>query len=115
MYDAKFGDVVGVDKYGNTYYENKYYFYKKDRWVVFNPKANCETDGSMVPAEWHNWLHASTDLPPTVKPRVNYEWLADHKQNFSGSNMAYVPYSTTKAKIASWSPPGRVVRTDRNK
>lgn len=115
MYDWKFGDVVGKDKYGNTYYENKFYFYGKDRWVTFNPKANCETDASMIPPEWHNWMQHVTDKPPTIQPRVSYKWLADHTQNFSGSDMAYTPYSTTRPKIGSWAPPGGQIKIGPNK
>ena len=41
------------------------------------------------------------------KPPVKYEWMADHMDNRSGTDQAYVPYSTTKPKIESWAPAGR--------
>ena len=66
----------------------------KDRWFIPTEKAGWDIDGSMLPAEWHDWLHHTTDLPPTVKPKVHYKWMVDHKQNLSGSTLAYTPYST---------------------
>lgn len=48
----------------------------------------------MVPPEWHNWLHHSCDKPPTQRKDVNYKWMIDHTENFSGTNKEYVPYST---------------------
>lgn len=46
-----------------------------------------------------------TDDPPTVKKPVDYKWLMDHTPNMSGSNKAYIPYSTTQPKIKAWVPP----------
>ena len=102
----KRGTLIGIDKYGNKYYQNKAYFYGRSRWVVYTESVYLDYDGSQVPAEWHNWLHYMCDDPPTQNPRVNYPWMVDHKQNLSGSNKQYVPYSTTPPKIKAWSPPG---------
>ncbi|XP_074593815.1 NADH dehydrogenase (ubiquinone) B17.2 subunit [Brevipalpus obovatus] len=103
-FDFKFGTLVGVDDYGNRYYENKYYAYLKDRWFV--PVENCgwDVDGAQVPAGWRAWLQHTTDTPPNQKPQLQYEWLADHRQNFTGSTIAYTPYSTTRPKIGTWQP-----------
>lgn len=106
----KWGTLVGEDKYGNKYYKNNFYFYGRNRWVEYNHKAFLDYDGSQVPAEWHNWLHYVTDDSPIDKPRVNYKWMIDHKENLSGSQMQYVPYSTTPTKIESWSPPGQKLK-----
>ena len=43
------------------------------RWVVYSPKHGVDYDGSMIPAEWFGWMHYKTDIPPTVKVRIN-EW-----------------------------------------
>ena len=67
----KNGTVVGTDKYGNTYYENKRYFVARSRWVIYNDNCYMDYDGSMVPAEWYGWLHYKTDIPPTVVLFVN--------------------------------------------
>lgn len=51
------GKLVGVDKYGNKYFENPYYFYSRSRWVEFVDHQHLEYDGSQVPPEWFGWLH----------------------------------------------------------
>lgn len=102
----KWGKLVGVDKFGNKYYQNDFYFYGRNRWVEYDRRVHLEYDGSMVPAEWHNWLHYICDDPPTLNPRVQYKWMIDHTENLTGSNKCYVPYSTMPPKIHSWNPPG---------
>uniref|UniRef100_A0A8J2RMF4 NADH dehydrogenase [ubiquinone] 1 alpha subcomplex subunit 12 n=1 Tax=Daphnia galeata TaxID=27404 RepID=A0A8J2RMF4_9CRUS len=102
--ELKNGTVVGKDKYGNTYYENNRYFVGRNRWVIYNDNVYMDYDGSQVPAEWYGWLHYKTDLPPTVKPPVHYKWMIDHIENKSGTQEAYMPYSTTKPKIQAWDP-----------
>src|SRR4051812_13814283 len=51
------GVKVGVDQFGNTYYEARdardSYGTHKRRWVIYRGYA----DASKVPAEWHGWLH----------------------------------------------------------
>lgn len=63
----KFGRLVGVDKYGNHYYENTVdYPLNQHRWVEYaGDKSAYEADASNVPPEWHGWLHSSTSEPPT--------------------------------------------------
>jgi len=55
--DLKIGTLVGIDKYGNKYFENPYYFYGRNRWIEFAPHVNMDYDGSMIPAEWYGWMH----------------------------------------------------------
>lgn len=50
--DLKFGDLKGVDKFGNRYYENNRYFFGKNRWVRFADKKNFNYDASQIPPEW---------------------------------------------------------------
>lgn len=90
----KSGTLVGEDKYGNKYYENNRYFYIRDRWVDFNRKVCFDHDATMIPPEWHRWIHHTTDLPPNKHPPVHYDWMLDHTQNFTGTDKSYVPYST---------------------
>lgn len=102
----KYGNLVGIDKYGNKYFENKSYFIARSRWIDYAPKYGYDFDGSQVPADWHRWLHYMTDDPPSkVKPCPDREWMIDHEQNWSGTTNQYVPYSTVKPKIKSWVPP----------
>lgn len=83
-----------MDKYGNKYYENPFYFFLRDRWVVYNEKTNLEMDSSMVPPEWHSWLHHMCDKPPNQRTDTYYKWMIDHTENLSGTDKEYVPYST---------------------
>nr|XP_029523050.1 NADH dehydrogenase [ubiquinone] 1 alpha subcomplex subunit 12-like isoform X1 [Oncorhynchus nerka] len=109
--DVKTGALIGVDKYGNKYFEDTRYFFGRHRWVIYTTEMNgkntmWEVDGSMVPAEWHRWLHCMTDNPPTTHPPTPKKFLAEvHQFNVSGSAQAYVPYSTTRKKIHEWVPP----------
>ncbi|XP_059488859.1 probable NADH dehydrogenase [ubiquinone] 1 alpha subcomplex subunit 12 [Neocloeon triangulifer] len=106
MDELKSGTLIGEDKYGNKYYENKMYFYGRNRWVDYNEKLALDYDGSQVPAEWFGWLHYKTDIPPNKDPtRVKYAWMADHTENLSGTSGAYMPYSTVPPKIQAWVPP----------
>ncbi|KAK4831002.1 hypothetical protein QYF61_014573 [Mycteria americana] len=55
--DLKTGTLIGVDKYGNKYYEDKRNFFGRHRWVIYTNEMNgkntfWEVDGSMVPPEW---------------------------------------------------------------
>ncbi|KAB5542159.1 hypothetical protein PHYPO_G00088240 [Pangasianodon hypophthalmus] len=109
--DVKTGALVGIDKYGNKYYEDKLYFFGRHRWVIYTTEMNgkrtlWDVDGSMVPAEWHRWLHCMTDDPPTTHPPEPKKFLAEiHQINVSGTSDCYVPYSTTPKKIHEWVPP----------
>lgn len=55
--DLKPGRLVGQDKYGNKYYENPYYFYGRNRWVIWADHVKHEYDASMIPADWFGWMH----------------------------------------------------------
>ncbi|XP_055046510.1 NADH dehydrogenase [ubiquinone] 1 alpha subcomplex subunit 12 isoform X1 [Misgurnus anguillicaudatus] len=109
--DIKTGALVGIDKYGNKYFEDNRYFFGRHRWVIYTTEMNgkrtiWDVDGSMVPAEWHRWLHSITDDPPTTHPPEPKKFLAQvHQINLSGTSNCYVPYSTTRKKIHEWVPP----------
>ncbi|XP_071162602.1 NADH dehydrogenase [ubiquinone] 1 alpha subcomplex subunit 12-like [Mytilus galloprovincialis] len=104
--DLKEGTLKGTDKYGNNYYENNKYFIGRNRWIVYNRNQGFCYDSSQIPAEWHGWLHYSTDETPIDNPPVKRKWMVDvHTENLSGTKECYVPYSTTRPKIESWQPP----------
>ena len=44
-----FGKFVGVDNFGNKYYESK----AGKRWVIYKD----EIDASKIPNEWYSWIH----------------------------------------------------------
>ena len=64
--DVKFGALQGVDKFGNEYFENaKDYHWGQHRWVEHKKwDSNLLAEASVVPPEWHRWLHGMTDDPP---------------------------------------------------
>lgn len=55
--EIKAGTLVGVDKYGNKYFEDPTLFYGRNRWVEYTEHKNFEYDGSQIPAEWFGWMH----------------------------------------------------------
>ncbi len=78
------GEVVGTDRFGNTYYRDKKSprSMRERRWVMYNG----EPEASKVPAEWHSWLHHSAKEPlPEAQGSANW------KANPSGSAQAYRP------------------------
>ncbi|KAL1132694.1 hypothetical protein AAG570_010646 [Ranatra chinensis] len=100
----KFGRFVGEDGYGNKYYENPYYFFGTDRWVIYNPRVGLNYDGSQIPAQWFGWMHHTTDQVPCEKDFTCHRWMSDHTPNMTGTPMQYVPYSTVKEKSIAWDP-----------
>lgn len=52
MDDFKAGTLVGVDKYGNKYFEDPSQFYGRNRWVEYAAYKNLEYDGSQIPSDW---------------------------------------------------------------
>jgi NADH:ubiquinone oxidoreductase subunit len=93
LWNARNGEQVGTDFFGNRYYRSKKpaksgaFAGRERRWVMFEG-AN---DASRVPAEWHGWLHGTFDgvpesfLPP---PRI---WELDYTPNETGTIRAYLP------------------------
>ncbi|XP_036914112.1 NADH dehydrogenase [ubiquinone] 1 alpha subcomplex subunit 12-like [Sturnira hondurensis] len=109
--DVKVGTLVGEDKYGNKYYEDNNQFFGHHQWVVYTTEMNdkntfLDVGGSMVPREWHHWLHCMTDDPPTTKTPTAPKFIwANHKSNVSSTSEQYVPHSTTRKKSQEWVPP----------
>jgi NADH dehydrogenase (ubiquinone) 1 alpha subcomplex subunit 12 len=61
--DIKFGAQMGIDKFGNAYFDNtKDYSYGQHRWVEYADTHNfCPSN---VPPDWHAWLHHMSDSTP---------------------------------------------------
>ena len=80
------GELVGEDAYGNVYYKSKRMRSggRQERWVIYKG----EPDASKVPAEWHAWLHHTTDAPIEAPTR---EWMKPHVANMTGTAAAYMP------------------------
>ena len=61
--DLKFGDLKGTDKHGNKYYENLDLPFGQHRWIEYSNIHNY--DASMIPPEWHGWMHHVYDEVPS--------------------------------------------------
>jgi NADH:ubiquinone oxidoreductase subunit len=82
------GKQIGSDAAGNRYFIDRRPSrggQRLRRWVVYPGHA----DPSSVPAEWHPWLHYTTDAPLTDMPR--YAWQRPHLANLTGTASAYRP------------------------
>lgn len=80
----RYGSYVGSDTLGNRYYQDRT---GKRRWVLY--KSTVEA--SLVPAEWHGWLHHTFKEPPTVAPFKLRAWELEHIPNLTGTPLAWRP------------------------
>ena len=109
LYTKIYGLKVGEDGFGNVYYRssNKNSSGRERRWVIYNG----DSEASKVPAEWHSWLHYTTDKPMNEPKK---EWQTMHEPNLTGTERAYSPdlnYHSKEAKelpeqidYESWNP-----------
>ncbi len=83
------GKLVGEDEYGNKYYHGKPRRGTKNerRWVIYKDKI----DASLVPQEWHGWLHHQTDAVPDKKSPYKQKWQKKHQGNMTGTDKAHFP------------------------
>lgn len=82
------GRRIGTDTSGNIYFESRRDFLdygRKRRWVVYSGVA----EATVVPPEWHAWLHHTTDAPLDTTRRL--PWMKPHQQNMTGTPQAYRP------------------------
>ncbi len=104
------GIAVGEDHLGNHYFEAKRADAGfKRRWVMY---AGIN-DASVVPPEWHSWLHHTIDdVPARGLPQAR-AWQISGTRNPTGSETAYRPAGAleTSARRAratgdyeAWSP-----------
>ncbi len=89
---------VGADSYGNKYYQNTK---TKKRFVIYQGKP----EASKVVANWHSWLHYTTNEPPLTN-QLTYSWQINHQPNLTGTKQAYNPKLTAKTDSAPnfWQP-----------
>ena len=81
------GRRVGADGAGNVYYTERRPRpgLRARRWVDYAGAP----DASAVPAEWHSWLHHTTDAPlPEAGRRP---WQKPHLANATGTAAGYRP------------------------
>lgn len=82
------GEKVGTDALGNRYYRAKPRTgYKREkRWVMYKDTP----EASLVPPEWHGWLHYQTDEVPGDES-FRRPWQKPHLPNMTGTTAAYRP------------------------
>ena len=78
------GSAVGTDGLGNRYYQTRD---GKRRWVIYSGTV----EASLVPPEWHGWLHHTLALPPTEDPLPTKFFEQPHEPNLTGTPLAYRP------------------------
>jgi NADH:ubiquinone oxidoreductase subunit len=84
------GRFVGEDELGNKYYQQRSgvgSLGKPRRWVIYRELS----DASLVPPEWHGWLHHTVDVPPTEESYTPKPWQKKHRPNMTGTPEAYRP------------------------
>jgi len=83
------GEFVGEDHLGNRYYrDRKLAGTKRERrWIVYKG----ESEASVVPPEWHGWLHHQTDEFPDKENPYRRVWQVEHEPNMTGTMAAYRP------------------------
>jgi NADH:ubiquinone oxidoreductase subunit len=80
------GRLVGTDGLGNRYYIERRprRGAKPRRWMLFAG----EKEASVVPPEWHAWLHHTTESP---LPDQRRPWMKPHQPNLTGTPGSYRP------------------------
>ena len=102
--DLKIGTLVGVDSFGNKYFENNQYFVPRNRWVEYSEKVGLNYNASQIPPEWHRWLAHIAESPPTVEKLPRHSWMLPHQENMTGTSGAYMHHNTVRPKIQPWIP-----------
>lgn len=91
---------VGFDEFGNEYFQNK----EGKRFVVYNGIV----EASKIPAEWHGWMHYSTNIIPTKIDTHKFSWQKIHIPNLTGTINAYSPTKSktknTNSEYEPWKP-----------
>ena len=85
-----FGKYVGVDSYGNKYYQSK----KNERWVVY--ARNIEA--TKITSEWYLWMHHTIDKIPDIKDS-RHSWQKKHLENQTGTPNSFKPVKIKKNEI----------------
>jgi NADH:ubiquinone oxidoreductase subunit len=91
------GELVGTDPDGNRYFQDKRMIAgarRRKRWVMYNGVV----EASRVPADWHGWLHYTTDTPPPAGGQPRKAWQKEHLPNLTGTPLAYHPPGSAVAE-----------------
>jgi NADH:ubiquinone oxidoreductase subunit len=83
------GRQVGTDRFGNVYYESRKVqpiYGRTRRWAIF---ADGGREPTVVPPEWHAWLHHT--VPQPLPEGKRHAWQLEHRPNLTGTPEAYRP------------------------
>ncbi len=87
--------AVGTDEMGNRYFEARPTRRTKSSTPAGKPRRyviyKSMSESSLVPADWHAWLHYMVDTPPSEEAYVAKPWQKPHKPNLTGTASAYRP------------------------
>ena len=103
IYTWRKGVLIGSDDNGNLFYESKK---TNRRWVIFNNYV----EASSVSSDWHGWLHHTVCKAPTNERKDREIWEKPHRENRTGSNLAYHPLGKNRigsnnfCDYEAWSP-----------
>lgn len=90
IYTRLRGKHVGTDEMGNKYYVQSQGVGPLGvprRWVIFSNGA----EATNISADWHGWMHHTTDQLPTAEPYQVKPWQKPHLPNQTGTPGAYRP------------------------
>ncbi len=89
LHTALKGVPAGTDQFGNKYYRGKPRTGSRQerRWVMYAGK----TEATLVPPEWHGWLHHQTNAVPAGNNSYRQPWQKPHVPNMTGTDQAYLP------------------------
>ncbi len=80
IYLKLFYNIIGVDLFGNVYYQEKYGSGKR----IVRYKNACEA--SLVPPVWHAWLHYIRADVPQLKELTGLAWQKSYTPNVTSLN-----------------------------
>jgi len=94
------GKRVGIDQYGNVYYTGTPRGGDKleRRWVMYKE----EPEASLIPPEWHGWIHHQTDVIPESSSKFRKTWQKPHQANLTATDKAYFPPGDPRKGKAQW-------------
>ena len=93
---AGFGDelapLVGVDEYGNRYYEDFNHKNKNQRrFVEFADTGRWFPTPKKISPAWHGWMHHQYDDPPKVRKAIVVNLRAERQLRKSVLPLAFHP------------------------
>ncbi|CAH0478789.1 unnamed protein product [Peronospora belbahrii] len=104
--EVKFGRFVGEDTNGFKYYEDPSELYGQHRWTEYKVDSWDEVEGTLIPPEWHLWMHHMTDSVPGENGQDPTQWETSDIVTHSDAPFAthlgeYGPYYPNKTLYRS--------------